>query len=180
IQELKETEFKELYQDESEHYVQDCQIETDLEILIPDDYISNIAERINLYKELDNSESEKELELFEKQLIDRFGKVPEPTMEMIATVRLRWIAKEIGLEKLILKQHKMVGYFVANQDSPYYQSPQFTRVLQFVQEHPRNCKLKEKKDKLSIVFENVDSVKVAIEALQPMLQKKGENAALNL
>lgn len=180
IQELKETEFKELYKDEKEQFVLDCQIETDLEILIPDDYISNIAERINLYKELDNSETEKELELFEKQLIDRFGKVPEPTMEMISTVRLRWMAKEIGLEKLILKQHKMVGYFVSNQDSPYYQSPQFTRVLQFVQSHPMSSKLKEKKDKLSIVFENVDSIKIAIEALQPMLQKQDENAGINL
>ena len=175
IQELKETQFKELYQDEKEQFVQDCQIETDLEILIPDDYISNIAERINLYKELDNSETEEQLQQFAHQLRDRFGEIPQPTIEMIDTVRLRWLAKEIGLEKLVLKQNKMVGFFISNQDSPYYQSEKFTKVLQFVQHNPTAGRLKERKDKLSIVFESVSSVKEAILALEPMslsLQKQ--------
>ena len=168
IQELKETEFKELYKDEKEQFVQDCQIETDLEILIPDDYITNIAERINLYKELDNSETEEELQNFAMQLRDRFGEIPQSTLEMIDAVRLRWLAKAIGLEKLVLKQNKLVGFFISNQESPYYQSQRFTKVLQFVQQNPTACKLKEKKDRLSIVFENISSVKDAIQAIEPM------------
>ncbi len=171
IQELKETEFKDLYQQE-EHFVEDCQIETDLEILIPDEYVSNIAERINLYKELDNTETEDGLRQFEEQLIDRFGPIPQPTQEMIRAIRLRWIAKEIGLEKVVLKQQKLICYFVSNQESPYYQSATFTRVLQFVQQNPNRCKLKERKDRLSLVFENVKSIVQAIELLDGVLEKE--------
>lgn len=170
IQELKETEFKELYKNHDEVYVKDCQIETDLEILIPDQYVSNIAERINLYKELDNLETEEDLQEFEKQLIDRFGELPVATKEMIEAIRLRWIAKEIGMEKVVLKQRKLIGYFVSKQESPYYQSPIFTRVLQYVQQHPNLCKLKERNDKLSLVFERVDTIKKSITLLEKVLE----------
>lgn len=172
IQELKETEFKELYENEGEHFVDDCQIETDLEIQIPDDYVSNIAERINLYKELDNLEEEVELMAFESSLIDRFGPIPPATQEMIRAIRLRWIAKEIGLEKVVLKQGKMICYFVSNEDSPYYQSPVFSQVLRYVQSNPTRCKLKERKDKLSLVYEHVSSVNSAIELLDEVLEKE--------
>lgn len=166
IQELKETEFKDMYQDLQEAFVQDCQLETDLEILIPDDYISNIAERINLYKELDNLEKEEELLQFENKLIDRFGPIPAATQEMIKAIKFRWIAKKIGLEKVVMKQKKMICYFVSNQESPYYQSPIFTKVLQFVQQNAGLCKLKERNDRLSLIFENVNSVQRAIELLE--------------
>ncbi len=174
IQELKETEFKDLYQNEGEHFVDDCQIETDLEIQIPDDYVSNIAERINLYKELDSLEKEEELRAFEEHLIDRFGPIPVATQEMIRAIRLRWIAKEIGLEKVVLKQNKMICYFVSNEDSPYYQSPIFSQVLKYVQTHSGLCKLKERKDRLSLVYEQVKSVNKAIELLDEILEKNLE------
>jgi transcription-repair coupling factor (superfamily II helicase) len=169
IQELKETAFKDMYQDLQDAFVQDCQIETDLEILIPDSYISNIAERINLYKELDSLSSENDLQQFEEQLIDRFGPIPVATQEMIQAVRLRWIAEKIGLEKVVLKQKKMICYFVSNQESPYYQSPIFTQVLQYVQQHSRKCKLKERNDRLSLVYENVYSILSAIALLREVL-----------
>jgi len=172
IQELKETTFKEMYQDLEGAFVQDCQIETDLEILIPDDYVSNIAERINLYKELDNLEKEEELVLFEKQLVDRFGPLPKATQEMIQAIKLRWVAKELGLEKVILKQNKMLCYFISNQESPYFQSPTFTKVLQFVQQNPRRCKLKERNHKLSLIFEQVSGIEKSIQLLEMVLDKK--------
>jgi len=174
IDELKETEFKELYAEElkNKDFVRDCQLETDLEILIPDSYISNIGERLNIYRNLDNIEKEEALENYRTHLIDRFGEIPESTEELFNAIRLRRLAKQLGFEKLVLKQKKLIGYFVANQDSPYYQSPIFTGVLKFVQFNPHACKMKERKDKLTLVFENVASIKQAIEALTPI--KQGE------
>ena len=105
IDELKEKEFKDLYAEElkGRDYVRDCQLETDLEILIPDDYIINIAERLNIYRDLDNLENEENLAFYRKQLVDRFGEIPSATEDLFNAIRLRWIAKEIGLEKLVLK-----------------------------------------------------------------------------
>ena len=165
IQELKETEFKEMYDELQTAFVHDCQIETDLEILIPDDYVSNIAERINLYKELDNYETEEELAKFEEELVDRFGPVPEPTKEMIQALRLRWMGKAIGIEKLVLKQNKLICHFISNQDSLYYQSPLFSKVLNFVQKNPNLCTLKERKGRLSLVFEHVKTIVKALNLL---------------
>ncbi len=165
IQELKETEFKEMYDELQTAFVHDCQIETDLEILIPDEYVSSVAERINLYKELDNYETEEELANFEKELIDRFGPVPEPTKEMIQALRLRWIGKAVGIEKLVLKQNKLICYFISNQDSLYYQSPLFTKVLNFVQKNPNLCTLKERNGRLSLVFEHVKTIVKALSLL---------------
>ncbi len=171
IDELKEKEFKELYADElkDREFVRDCQIETDLEILIPDDYISNIGERLNIYRDLDNLENEENLAFYRKQLIDRFGEIPKATEDLFNAIRLRWIAKEIGLEKLVLKQKKLIGYFISNQESPYYQSPKFTRVLKYIQENPRVCQMKERNDKLSLIFENVSNVSEAIALLIPIV-----------
>lgn len=165
IQELKETEFKEMYTELEGAYIQDTMIETDLEILIPDSYVSNIAERVNLYKELDNLEGETALVGFTEQLIDRFGPIPIATQEMIKAIQLRWLANEIGIEKLVLKKEKMICYFISNQDSPYYQSAAFTKVLTFIQQHPNLAKLKERNEKLSLVFEQVKSIQQAIELL---------------
>lgn len=149
-------------------YIHDCTIDTDMEILIPDEYVNNITERLTLYRELDDSRNEEELKTFEARLLDRFGPVPAQALELIQTVRLRWLAMDIGFEKLILKNSRMVGYFIPKQDSPYYQSEAFTKVLKYVQQNQRLCKMKENNGKLTLTFENVKKVDAAIESLQPM------------
>jgi transcription-repair coupling factor (superfamily II helicase) len=170
IMELKESEFKDLYKEETHaKYVRDCQIETDLAILITDDYITNITERLSLYKELDNIQEEVELQRFRLRLIDRFGPVPPQTEELINTIRLRWIAREIGFEKIVMKNEKLVGYFVSNQESPYYQSEKFSQVLKFVQQNPSFCRMKETQNKLSLTFFRIDKVSMAIDVLKKLL-----------
>lgn len=150
-------------------YLNDCTIDTDMEILIPDSYVNNITERLTLYRELDDTKSEEELKAFEAHLTDRFGPVPDQALELIHTIRLRWLAMEIGFEKLFLKNSRMVGYFIPKQDSPYYQSEAFTKVLKYVQQNPRLCKMKENNGKLTLSFENIRSVDAAIAALQPVV-----------
>lgn len=188
IQELKENEFKDLFKEEEQRrdqqqgdkharhitvYVRDTQVDTDLEILIPDGYVGNITERLSLYRELDDSKSEDDLGRFESMLRDRFGPVPETVIELIETVRLRWLGMDIGLERLVLKNGRMTGYFISNQNSPYYQSESFTRVLKFIQANPRAAKMKEANNKLTLAFENVKSVKDAIVLLKPMTVVNG-------
>lgn len=150
-------------------YISDCVIDTDMEILIPDDYVNNITERLNLYRELDDSINEEALAKFEVQLRDRFGPVPEQAIELIHTIRLRWLAMEIGFEKLLLKNNRMTGYFIQNQNSPYYQSETFTKVLKFVQQNARSCKMKETNGKLTLSFENIKSIDDAINTLKPVI-----------
>ncbi len=150
-------------------YINDCAIDTDLEILIPDDFVNNIAERLSLYRELDDAKDESELKAFETNLLDRFGAVPQQTIELIHTIRLRWLAMEIGFEKLMLKNNRMSGYFIQNQKSPYYQSETFTKVLKFVQMNARTCKMKESSGKLTLSFENIKSIDDAITALKPVI-----------
>jgi transcription-repair coupling factor (superfamily II helicase) len=170
IQELKETDFKDLYKDElkDKPVVRDCQIETDLEILIPDSYIDNINERLSLYKELDSTEDESGLVAFESRLVDRFGPLPETVSELLNAVRLRWLARRIGLEKIYLRENKFTGYFVSNSESEYYSSEVFTRVLQFVRDYPGVCRMKEMNGKLSIVLNNISGISEAIKLLLPL------------
>lgn len=166
IMELKENEFKELYSEEThQEFVRDCQIESDMALLITDDYISNITERLSLYKELDDIQEEEELQRFRLRLIDRFGPMPPQTEELIQTIRLRWIAKDMGFEKIIMKHERLTGYFVSNQESPFYQSEKFTTVLRFVQHNPTLCKMKEAREKLSLTFLNIDTVSKALRVL---------------
>ncbi|MEI8203004.1 MAG: TRCF domain-containing protein, partial [Bacteroidota bacterium] len=170
IQELKANELKDLYpQDPEEVKVKECQIETDLEILIPSVYVSNITERLRLYKELDSFETEKEIEGFINELNDRFGPVPDQVLELMETLRLRWKAKEIGFEKLVLRQNRLICYFISNPESGYFQSTQFTKVLDFIRGKPEGCYMKESGTKLTLTFEKVDSIKKAIESIVPML-----------
>jgi len=167
IRELKEAEFKGLYKEDTRsEFVKDCQIETDMAILIPDDYVTNITERLSLYKELDNIETEEELRRFMDRLIDRFGVIPPQTQELINTIRLRWLAKDIGFEKIIMKNEKFTGYFISNQDSPFYQSEKFTQVLHFVRMNPSLCRMREAKDKLSLTFFNIITVENALGVLR--------------
>jgi len=174
IQELKETEFKELYQDENNDkiktYVKEVQLDTDFEILIPDDYISIISERLSLYEELSTFEKEEELKAFEKRLIDRFGEIPTQIVDLLNSVRIKWLAQEFGLEKIILKQKRMLGYFIGEQQSDFYQSDTFTRILNYVQVNKTTCVMKEKQTKkglrLLITFIKIDSVEKALEVLK--------------
>jgi transcription-repair coupling factor (superfamily II helicase) len=173
IEELKENEFKELYKGTSEKpkdYVKEVQIDTDFEILFPDDYISIISERLSLYKELSDIENEEQLQSFEKIVVVRFGELPEQAQDLLNSVRLKWLAKAIGFERLILKKSKMIGYFVSDQQSDYYQTEAFTSVLQFVQLHPTLGQMKEKETKqglrLLLTFEKITSIDKALSVLQ--------------
>ena len=174
IEELKENEFKDLYQDEKssvpKEYVKDIQIDSDFELLFPDNYINNVSERLNLYNELSLIKNDENLATFESKLTDRFGALPKPAISLLNSIRIKWIATSLGIEKLVMKQGKMIAYFVSDQQSDYYQSAQFTKVLQFVQQHPTLCKMKEKQTpnglKLLLTFENVKSIRKALEVMQ--------------
>ncbi|WP_394345737.1 transcription-repair coupling factor [Flavobacterium endophyticum] len=176
IEELKENEFKDLYEDEDKggekEYVKEIQIDSDFELLFPDEYINNVSERLNLYNELSNVKNEEELIAYEKKLIDRFGALPKQAIALLNSIRIKWIATRLGIEKLVLKQGKMVAYFVSDQQSEYYTSNQFHKVLQFVQKNGNLCKMKEKETKnglrLLLTFENVKSVKKALELIEMM------------
>jgi len=171
LQELKEQEYKELYTEESvdsPEFKIDCQIDTDLEILIPDEYIENIAERINIYKEIDNLSEENQLEKFKVQLIDRFGEIPKQVNELIELVRLRWKCEKLGIEKLMIKQSKLLAYFISNKESAFYSTKVFTETLKYFQHNPHYCVLKQKNDKLYFVIEDCESVEYASELLSPL------------
>lgn len=176
IDELKENEFKDLYPQEndieSKVYVRDIIIESDFEILFPDAYINTVSERLNLYNELATLKNENELAQFEQKLIDRFGKLPAQAQNLLDSVRIKWIAANAGIEKLILKQGKMIGYFIADQQSDFYQSSRFRKVLQFIQIYPNLAKLKEKETKnglrLMLTFEHVKSVSKALELMNKL------------
>ncbi len=166
ILELKEEDFKDLFIEEiRKEHVKDCQIETDLEIQIPDDYITNITERLSLYKELDSLTSESELEKFKGKLEDRFGHVPEQTLALLDTIRLRWLARKIGFERLVLRNNRMACYFISNEDSDYFQSPQFTAILEYLKSNPSNCRMKEDKNRLMLIFRETGEVKRALVVL---------------
>jgi transcription-repair coupling factor (superfamily II helicase) len=171
IQELKETDFKELFAvelaEKAKLIVQDCIIETDLEILIPETYVNNTSERLQLYARLDNIKNEDQLAKFITELRDRFGEFPESVQELINSVRLRWLGEQVGFEKLSLKGGKMRGYFVSNKDE-YFNSPMFSNVLKYVQGHPRNCKLREQTGKPLLIVDPVEHVNQAIELLHYM------------
>ncbi|HMI07761.1 MAG TPA: transcription-repair coupling factor [Flavobacterium sp.] len=178
IEELKENEFKELYEHESKpdskEYVKDLQLDTDFELLFPDDYINNISERLVLYNELSLVKNEDELTNYESKLIDRFGPLPKPALALLNSIRIKWIALRFGIEKLVMKQGKMIAYFVSDQQSDYYTSKQFHKVLQIVQQHPQLCRMKEKQTpnglRLLLTFENVKSIRKALEMME-LLEK---------
>ena len=174
IDELKEKEFKDLYEGtehEKKDFVKETVLDTDFELLFPDDYVNSITERLNLYTKLNELQSEEELQQFEKELIDRFGELPEEAVDLLNSVRIKWIAISMGLERIVMKKNKLVGYFVSDQQSAYYQSPAFTNVLQYVQNHPQRVTMKEKKTRnglrLLLTFDRITSVNRALEALAP-------------
>lgn len=174
IEELKENEFKDLYEDENsvenKNYVKEFSIDTDLELLFPDEYINQVSERLNLYNELSNLKTEDELQQYEQRLIDRFGALPRQAKSLLDSLRIKWIATEFGIEKIILKQNKMVAYFISDQQSDFYRSARFRKVLMFVQQNPTLCKMKEKETRnglrLLLSFENSKTIKRALEVLE--------------
>ena len=175
IEELKENEFKDLYDEplEDKVYVKDVTIDTDFELLFPDSYINNIAERLKLYTELNELKTEEELDAFKKKLIDRFGETPLEVTNLLKSVQIKWLACKIGFEKIIMKQGKLVGYFVYDQQSNFYQSGNFTKVLKFVQQNANICKMKEKQTRgglrLLLTFENIKTINQALEAIKPIM-----------
>ena len=139
-------------------------------MLFPDDYINNVNERLSLYNDLGNCQNEAELLAFEQKLIDRFGPLPKEAKALLNSIRIKWIAIKIGVEKLIMKQGKMVGYFVSDQQSQYYSSKVFTNMVQLVQKNGNICRLKEKETKnglrLLLTFDNVKSINKALEYME--------------
>lgn len=177
IDELKENEFKELYDevegnDRKKVYVKETTLDTDFQLLFPDEYINNITERLNLYTKLNETTNETELQQFEQQLKDRFGELPDEAVDLLNSVRVKWIANKIGLEKVVMKKGKFVGYFLADQQSDFYQTSAFTRVLQYVQTNPNKVKLKEKETRnglrLLLTMDRITNVDVALRILQPL------------
>ncbi|MFC4722676.1 transcription-repair coupling factor [Geojedonia litorea] len=176
IEELKENEFKDLYHDDKKDkaYVKDITIDSDFELLFPDDYVNNITERLNLYTQLNTIKTEEELQKFEAEIKDRFGELPKQVVDLLNSVRIKWIASKVGFEKVVMKHGKLVGYFITDQQSPFYQSQGFTNVLQYVQRNPQACKMKEKQTRnglrLLLTFEHIKSVKQALAVLNPIVE----------
>jgi transcription-repair coupling factor (superfamily II helicase) len=173
VQELKNEEFSDLYKDENdvdtgENYVTDTNIESDLEVHFPASYIPNDSERILLYRELDAMEEERDIQQFRLKLQDRFGKIPERGEELMRIVRLRRMARKLGMEKIFLKAGKMTIFLVTNVDSAYYQSEAFDKLLKFVQKNYKRTQLKEQNNRRSVTIEKIDSVEKAVKILEEM------------
>jgi transcription-repair coupling factor (superfamily II helicase) len=161
IRELKRTDFKDVFAEELERkkdFVADCTIDTDLEILIPESYVDNITERLSLYTQLDDLEEDAELEQFTTELTDRFGPIPPQVQELLTTIRSRWLAKELGFEKLILKNKQLRLYFISDPDSAYFESETFNAILDFIQKSVNNARLKQVGKNFMLVVENIKSM----------------------
>jgi len=148
--------------------VQDCVIETDLEILIPETYVNNISERLQLYSRLDNIKDEKQLNEFAEEVRDRFGPLPASVEELVNSVRLRWLGERLGFEKLSLKNEKVRAFFVSTKDQ-YFSSEIFGQILSFIKKHPRQCKMKDSAGKAMLIIEEIKTVDAAIEFLTQMV-----------
>ena len=168
IQELKENDFKELFKEENKKkvWVKDSRIESDLELMIPNDYVFQTAERLVLYKTLDACKTQEDIQSFINDVQDRFGKLPDALWSLIDTIRLRWYAQDLGFEKLILKNNTFIGWLVLNQQSDYYSSPIFAGIITYLQRHPQFAQMKEKNGKLILNFGKTLSVKAALDKLK--------------
>lgn len=176
VQELKENEFADLFEvdlkEKVEILVQDCVIETDFELLIPEGYVSNISERLQLYSKLDNIKEEEELQRYLTTIRDRFGPVPKVVEDLFDTVRLRWQAEALGFEKLVLKNNQMKCYFVGPSKEKYYKSPIFGTILKNIQSHGKRCKVKDIKNRLILTVEDVKNITVAKRWLEILKSEK--------
>ncbi|MEM7185940.1 MAG: transcription-repair coupling factor [Bacteroidota bacterium] len=173
IDELKEKEFKDLYagtEHEKKAFVKETTIDTSFELLFPDDYVNNITERLNLYTKLNELEDEAGLQQFETELIDRFGELPTQVVDLLDSVRIKWLAIALGIERVIMKKDRFTGYFISDQQSEYYQSATFGKVLHVVQSNAQSIQLKEKQTRkglrLLLIISNVKTIGDALKALQ--------------
>ena len=177
INELKENEFEHLFSKDTEAkiYVKELTIDTDFSLLFPDDYVNNISERLRLYTKLNGLKTPEELKTYELELVDRFGPLPTEVVDLLDSVKMKWLGIALGLEKILMKQHKLVGYFITDQNSSFFDSPQFSKILDYVQKHPMICSLKESQTRnglrLLLTFKNVSSVKKALHILKSLILK---------
>ena len=180
VTELKNDEFQDLYEEEmnegkqitGDDFIDDCAVESDLEMYFPDNYVPGSSERMLLYRELDNIEKDEDLDAYRKRLQDRFGPIPRQGEELMQVVALRRVGKRLGCEKIILKQGRMQMQFVSNPNSMYYQSEAFDKVLNYIGYHPRRCNLKERNGKRSMVVNDVKSVEDAVKVLREIDKKQ--------
>lgn len=174
VTELRTQEFADLDKAErlegaEEEYVADCVIESDMELLLPADYVPTESERISLYQELDGIERESDLMAFKSRLTDRFGTIPDVTLELLRIPRLRRLARRLGIEKVSLKQGRMFTYFVDDSNKAYYQSDMFGRLIEYLTAHPRRVQIRDKNGRKSFSFLNVPSVETAVAILQEVI-----------
>ena len=180
VKELKEEQFKDLMeaeQAESGQYVEETALETDLSLLIPDHYVSDIPERISLYRELDNLHNAAELQGFRNRLEDRFGPLPDETEELLGTIRLRWVAQLLGMEKLVLKSGKLIAAFVSDEDSAYFQSATFARVLEYLKNHAKDASMYQRNGGLRLKIEKVETVLQALAIFEDIAGMTADEAA---
>jgi transcription-repair coupling factor (superfamily II helicase) len=171
IRELKRSKFKDLFKDEiqkQDDFVSDCTIDTDLEILIPDDYVGSITERLSLYTRLDNCETNKELDEFKVEMVDRFGPIPQPVEDLFTTVRCRKLGVKLGFEKMSLKDSTVRCYFINRPDSPYFESGLFKNVLGYLQTGTNKARLKQTGKLFLLVIDNTKSMNELYRFLQHM------------
>lgn len=177
VTELKNDEFHELYAEQiaqgkdisGDEFVEDCAIESDLEMYFPDNYVPGSSERMLLYRELDNINNDNDLETYRQRLVDRFGEVPHEALELMQVVPLRRLGKRLGCEKIMLRQGKMNMQFVANPDSAYYQSKTFSAVINYVGNHPRRCDFKQVGTRRLLTVSQIPTVEAAVNVLRAML-----------
>ncbi|MEX0883052.1 MAG: transcription-repair coupling factor [Cyclobacteriaceae bacterium] len=173
VQELKQTAFSSLFEVDLKQkvapLVQDCVIETDMELLIPEEYVGNISERLSLYSKLDNIKSKEALTSFVAEIKDRFGPIPDRVNSLFETVELRWLAEQLGFEKLSLKNEQMKCYFVSSAKEAYFNSPLFLNIIRFIQKRGKHCKIKETKDRLILIIKGIDTIPKAKTWLMDML-----------
>jgi len=146
-------------------FISDFQIDTDLEIMFPDEYVSNISERIRLYKELNEIDSEESLGIFKTKLTDRFGRIPPPAEDLLDIVRIKWIAVKLGIEKILLKNDLLIANFISDQNSEFYRSNLFISVMNYVNRFHGKMSVRQKESKLSLTIKEIRSVKGAISVL---------------
>lgn len=172
VQELKETVFKELFTSEisaSSIKKIDCQIDTDLQIIIPESYVRNISERLSLYNQIDNIKNEADLADFEKNMLDKFGKIPSEVYDLFKIVKVRWIAEKVGFEKITLKNNIIKAFFVSSQHNEYYQSENFGKIIDYVKVHGKTSSMKQLGERLIITFEKINTIDALLSVFEELI-----------